>query len=448
MTIGGLEESAAASVNRSWIVAGAVTASIVTIARLWISRGRDEFSLWPDEPAQLAMARFLGGGVPWTMHDHSTWQPGYATLLSPVHWLTDDPVVVLHGALALNALLGGSAAWLIVLLVRRLTPLGPGSGAAVATILALGPAALFTTVFVWSESLVAVFFLATVIALLRFGESPTIGRGVLAGAGAALAFGTHSRMLSLAVVTIGVAVVLATRREMRPRAAGIVALATIAAMIGVRSYTGFVVDRLWDEPSTTNSLGGAIDHVIDAPHTTLLALVGQAWYLLVSTVGVVVYGTVELVRAARGPRRGTCTPRRRAPARHRRLLRGPIGAVHGQSVPARPDRVRPLQRRRDRPDPRRRARVPRDDHGNSPRRDIDVRLDCPQRRVCSGATDLAPWRPRVGCGDRADDPRVAAALVVDVVDRRRPHHRSRRSRHRNRRRGSDRRSAGPPNARC
>ena len=304
MTTGRLEESAAASADRTWIVAGAVTACVVTVTRLWISRGRDEFSLWPDEPAQLAMARVLGGGVPWTMHDHSTWQPGYATLLSPVQWFTDDPVAVFHAALALNAVLGGVAAWLIVVLVRRLTVLGPRSAAALATIVALAPAALFTTVFVWSESLVAVFFLATVIALLRFGESPTIGRGVLAGAGAALAFGTHSRMLPLAVVTIGVAVVAAARRETSPGAAGAVALATVAAIVGVKLYTGFVVDRLWDEPSTTNSLRGAIDHVVDAPHTTLLALVGQAWYLLVSTVGVVVYGAVELARVARNREQG------------------------------------------------------------------------------------------------------------------------------------------------
>ena len=193
---------------RTWPAAGASTALLVTLVRLWTSRGRDEFSLWPDEPAQLAMARFIGGGTRWTMHDHSTWQPGYATLISPVHWFTDDPVTVMHSALAVNAVLGGVAAWLLVLLVRRLTILGPWTAATIAAIIALAPAALFTTEFVWSEPLVAVLFPATLLALLRFGDSPTIARGALAGAFAALAFGTHSRMLPLAVVTIGVTVVV------------------------------------------------------------------------------------------------------------------------------------------------------------------------------------------------------------------------------------------------
>ncbi len=126
----------------AWTAAAALTAVGVTIVRLLVARGRDEFSLWPDEPAQLAMSRFLGGGVPWTMHDHSTWQPGYATVLSPAHWFTDDPVTVFHTALALNAVLGGVAAFLLVILVRRLTSLGPWPGAIVAGIVALAPAAL------------------------------------------------------------------------------------------------------------------------------------------------------------------------------------------------------------------------------------------------------------------------------------------------------------------
>src|SRR5918994_6292511 len=101
------------------------------------------------------------GGVPWTMHDHSTWQPGYATVLSPVHWFTDDPVTVLRTALVVNAVLGGVAAFLLVMVVRRLTILRPWQGAAVAGIVALAPATLFTTEFVWSEALVAVSFVAT-----------------------------------------------------------------------------------------------------------------------------------------------------------------------------------------------------------------------------------------------------------------------------------------------
>ena len=177
---------------------------VVALVRLWISRGRDEFSLWPDEPAQLAMSRFIGGGVPWNMHDHSTWQPGYATLISPVHWFTDDPVTVLHVALAVNAVLGGIAAFLLVLIVRQLThprTLGRGGDRGHRR---ARPCSAF-------HDRVHVVGVARGRPVPGDAAGPAAVRGLRrrsgaacsAGIGAALAFGTHSRMLPLACVTIG-----------------------------------------------------------------------------------------------------------------------------------------------------------------------------------------------------------------------------------------------------
>ena len=189
---------------------------------------------------------------------------------------------------------------MLVMLVRRLTTLGPLVGAATAGIVALAPAALFTTEFTWSESLVAV-------AVPRRPCSPCCGSAMrrrhgvasLAGLLAALAFGTHSRMLPLAAVTVGFVALLAIRRRMHdPFGLPSWLAATVVSMIAVRLYAGFVFDELWDEPSTTNSIGGVIDH-IGAPGTILIALAGQAWYVLVSTVGLAVYGTFLLVGAAR-----------------------------------------------------------------------------------------------------------------------------------------------------
>ena len=60
------------------------------------------------------------------MGDHSTWRPGYATLIAPIHWFTDDPATGLRVAFAVNAVLGGVAAMLAFVLARRLTGLAPG----------------------------------------------------------------------------------------------------------------------------------------------------------------------------------------------------------------------------------------------------------------------------------------------------------------------------------
>ena len=111
--------------RRIWALASVVAGVIVALARRRTSWGRDEYAIWPDEPAQLAIARCIGGGTRWNMDDHSVWRPLFGTLLAPVYWFTDDPVTVFHTALVLNALLGGIAAALLVFVARRLTPMSP-----------------------------------------------------------------------------------------------------------------------------------------------------------------------------------------------------------------------------------------------------------------------------------------------------------------------------------
>ncbi len=294
--------------RRSWMIGAGASAAIVTVARLWTSRGRDAYSLWPDEPAQLAIARFIGGGTRWDMHNHSVWRPLFGTLLAPVYWFTDDPVSVFHAGLVLNALLGGIAAALLVFVARRLTPMSAPWCTASAIVVSLSPSVIFTTDFVFSESLVAPLFLATLLSLLRFQESPELGTGVVTGVLAAAAFGAHSRMLLLAFVTLGLVLWATSRRRLRVLPAVVVGAVTVAGVYLVSVYTGWVVDRLWNEPSTRNSSDGVIEQLHNRS-AVLVSLLGQTWYLLVASLGIVLYGAVVLVRCAIG-RNPTPAPRR------------------------------------------------------------------------------------------------------------------------------------------
>lgn len=286
------------SVRRQWIASSAIVAVLVTGVRLFVSHGRDVYSIWPDEPAQLAIARFVGGGARWNMYNHSVWRPLFATLLAPVYWFTDDPVTVFHSALALNAILGGVAAALLVVLARRLTPLGPWWCAAVAAVISLAPATLYTTDFVFSESLLVVVYLATVIMLLRFQSVPNLSDGLGAALLAGAAFGTHSRMLPLSLIVIGAAVLAAVRHRLAWRAAVAVGLVAIAAVYSMSVYTSYLVDRLWNEPSTRNSADGVAGQLTN-PAAIFVSLIGQSWSLLVATLGIVGYGIAALVRSAR-----------------------------------------------------------------------------------------------------------------------------------------------------
>ena len=72
--------------DRAWIV---VAACVVTAVRWWEAADRRVFHVAPDEPGQLAMARWLSGGTRWNMFDHLTWRPGYALTLAPLARIVD-----------------------------------------------------------------------------------------------------------------------------------------------------------------------------------------------------------------------------------------------------------------------------------------------------------------------------------------------------------------------
>ena len=172
----------------------------------------------PDEPGQLAIARFLGRGARWNMFDHSTWRPAFGALVSPATWFTDDPVAMYRAAIGVNAVLGGVSCVLLAVLAARLTGLSRAACAVLAAAVSLAPALLFTTNYVWSEALVQTTFLAFLLAALRFLEHPSLAWGGAMIAAAALGFATHSRLLPLAVVGAAFVVFVMVRRRLRPAA--------------------------------------------------------------------------------------------------------------------------------------------------------------------------------------------------------------------------------------
>ncbi len=282
------------SLHTSALAAGA----IVAVVRFLVSRSRTTFAIWPDEPAQLAMARFLGGGTAWNMHDHSTWRPGYALLLSPVYWFTDDATTVFRSAMVLNAVLGGVATILLIALARRLTSLAPWPAAIASVAVMTMPAMLFVTDFVWSESLVVTLFLASMLALIRFDEIPGVGRGCLAAAAVTCTFATHSRMLPLVAILVTVVGMAMLRDQVTKRDGAVVVVVALVGAVAVQRSSSAIVARLWRNPADTNTVGAVAERIVDVGPLVVSAA-GQWWYLLVSSLGLVGFGVWGLARRVR-----------------------------------------------------------------------------------------------------------------------------------------------------
>lgn len=274
---------------------------VVGSARYWFSHQRVIFHMAPDEAANLAMARWISGGMRWNMFDHSTWRPGNALLMAPLFWFTDSTATIMHGGLLIGAALGGIAAAILARLAARLTPLTPMACVLAAGAIAVAAPSLSATAFVWAEGVVTVTFLATLTLLLKFYDRPTFWLGTATVGMSALGFFGHSRLMPLLATTI----VLVLFKGLIARKWGLTAALAAASL--AMTYVSFafatlVFNHVWDDPASTNTVNTVIKRL---PHlgANLRSALGQTWYQLVATFGLTIIGAgVLLVRSLR--RRG------------------------------------------------------------------------------------------------------------------------------------------------
>jgi hypothetical protein len=274
-----------------------LAALVVGLARWLTSAPRDVIHMTPDEPGQLAIARFLGSGQRWNMMNHSTWRPAYGALLAPATWFTDGAAGLYRSGLVLNAVLGALSCALLALLAARLTGRSRLMCAALAAAVSLAPALLFTTDWVWSEALVQVMLLLFLLAALRFLDVGRLRWGVTMVVAAAAGFATHSRLLPLAVTATALVVVACWRRAL-PLRAGVALLALLAALlVAVARFSSWIVERIWESPAETNTAGGVLER-LTAPGPLAVSGTGQLWYQLVASIGLAGIGAIALVRSA------------------------------------------------------------------------------------------------------------------------------------------------------
>lgn len=275
-----------------WTVLAGAT---VTIVRWIYAADRRVIHVVPDESAQLAMARWLGGGTRWNMFDHITWRPGYAVVVAPLWRLTGDGEAFVRATLTLNAIIAGLSAIVLARLLRRWTELAPLTCAAIAGAVALAPAAISSSAYTWAETLVTLTFLGTVWATQRTIDTGRTRDAIMAVVVAAGAMTVHGRSLTLlpAAALVCIVVLVVHRRWI-----GATTTATLAVVTGTASlaFTRWVLGNVWDEAADSNTAGSVIER-LDAPVALAQSLAGQTWYQLVASLGLVGIGAGMVLAA-------------------------------------------------------------------------------------------------------------------------------------------------------
>lgn len=281
--------------NDRWLWLAAI---VVTAARWLEAADRRVFHVAPDEPAQLAMARWFAGGTRWNMLDRLTYRPGYALVLAPFARVAGSGEQLVRASLTLNAVFAGVSAVVLARLLIRWTDLSPRACAGVAAATALAPAAISSSAYTWGESLITLTFLGTLLAIQVLIEDRRDRTAVIAVVIAAFAMTVHGRSLPLLPLTAVWAAILLLRDRRWASAGAVLGLAAALGLASLR-FTAWVHGNVWDQPDGGNTAQSVVSR-LDAPVALIDSFVGQGWYQLVSTLGLVGVGTtlvlVALVR--------------------------------------------------------------------------------------------------------------------------------------------------------
>jgi hypothetical protein len=278
--------------------------TVLFVVRLALSLVRTGPVLVADEIGYLTNARVLSGGLAGQLHMAPFYRGGYSLLLVPLLKLSSDPELVYHLVLVLNAALAASVFPLLYLLLTRFAGVAPGiaiwgalAGAAYPALTVLSQAAmsenaLFPLICVW---------------LIAFGGllAARDPRGSMLwaaalGASAAALWAVHGRMVSAVVLTAVIVAWLGIRRRL-PAQAVVTALVVLGAgLLATHLLNGFLIDHNYGGAARSEA-GDRLSALFHGHGllTSVSNLFGQAWYLVVSTFGLVVVVFASLLQRVR-----------------------------------------------------------------------------------------------------------------------------------------------------
>ena len=298
-------DGAARRAARRWALLVAVGWLAQAGLRAWFSRAQSVPLANPDESAYLIAARVLAGGAPADFSGSTLYQGGYPLLITPVFWLTHNPVAAYRAVLMINAAVSALIMPLGYAACRRLG-LGRPAAYGVAMAAALLPAALFYSEYAMADAIFPVITLAWLLAAHGWLTAASLRGRYAAAAGSAAAAGYAYAVHPRGLVIVGCYVVfgvLVLVRRLVPRGTVAAAAAALAAVAGA----GWELDRRLAAvmySGGTRSLSGEVTtrlHSAAGVVHVLEMAAGQLWRLSLDSWGIAGIGLAAAVAvAARG----------------------------------------------------------------------------------------------------------------------------------------------------
>ncbi|MFT8356664.1 hypothetical protein [Bifidobacterium aquikefiri] len=243
-----------------------------------------------DEITLLQYAKYFSGTGMHLPLAGSGYFPGWAIIMAPLWWITSDPQTMYHLAIALGVVVGVVTVWPLTLLVERFS-LDRAKSAAVAGIIMCMPSRTVQAGYAMSEKFLCLMIVCTALAAYRLAEGVSLRRAVQLSLLTSTLILTHARAIVVLPITI-VWLVLLLRKQ------GRLALLSVSmtAGLGTLTFVGSILlnQHLLEFQFTQGySIAG---NVFSGASIILRTFLGQAWYQIVASLGIVVLGVVVLTQ--------------------------------------------------------------------------------------------------------------------------------------------------------
>jgi hypothetical protein len=280
------EESPAT--DRRWRWLAAVSVVVCAAVYVVVARSATHPSFPFDEASMFQMSRLIAGDATPSVRG-AGYFPGWAVVLAPIWWFTSDPQTFYRVGVVLGVLVSLVTIWPLSLLGRRLGLSAPQSVVAGAVVMTM-PVRVIQADYLLSERLLLLLAVLAAWAAFRVAERPTWVRAPEVSLWLALGMFTHARFLPV-LLAAGVWFLLLGTRHLRAGASGLLTLVLggIAADRGGRLLNEQLLGRPFSQ-------GDSFSRVLADMTPGLLArsVLGQSWYQLVATFGLIGIGSVGL----------------------------------------------------------------------------------------------------------------------------------------------------------
>jgi len=260
-----------------------------------------------DEFIYLGFGRFFAGAASLPNVQGGAYGSfGYGLVIAPAFLHGGSFGTSYRLVLLLNSVLISLSYFFLYYIARRVLCTSHFASALISFLTCLYPSFLLFSNYAISENIFVPLYLLTLVCVVRFVERPGALAALFLGLSAGLLYTVHSRSLGILVVTAALFAYLVAVHKCPLKNAALGISVMLFAIAGTRVINGHLMQAGWGGGAGEVTISGTVLPLLSVSgmRTLAICLIGQIFYLLISTCGLwaagMIFGVVLIRRRGLG----------------------------------------------------------------------------------------------------------------------------------------------------